>query len=134
MLFRSQHHDRLQVVHHKLPHPTSPRQATGSATTNYHSLQHHDRTHVALPDCRRHDTLRVALSHYKHHNALQVATTLKAALPHTAKYCIQHYFIIIIIKNVVSARPRESDYHPISPTTPAPQYQPTERKKRKGKQ
>ena len=28
---------------------------------------------------------------------------------------------------------RESDIHPISPKTPAPQYQPIDRKKRKGK-
>ena len=41
--------------------------------------------------------------------------------------------IIIIIKRVGSARLRESDIHPISPETPAPQYQPIDRKKRKGK-
>ena len=29
-------------------------------------------------------------------------------------------------------RLRESDIHPISPNTPAPQYQPIDRKKRKG--
>ena len=34
---------------------------------------------------------------------------------------------------VGSARLRESDVHPISPKTPAPQFQPIERKKRKGK-
>ena len=28
---------------------------------------------------------------------------------------------------------RESDVHPISPKTPVPQYQPIDRKKRKGK-
>ena len=28
---------------------------------------------------------------------------------------------------------RESDIHPISPKTPAPQFQPKDRKKRKGK-
>ena len=31
------------------------------------------------------------------------------------------------------ARLRESDIHPIRPKTPAPQYQPVDRKKRKGK-
>ena len=40
--------------------------------------------------------------------------------------------IIIIIKKVSSARLGESDIHPISPKTPAPQYQPIDRKKRKG--
>ena len=34
---------------------------------------------------------------------------------------------------VGSARLRDSDVHPISPKTPAPQYQPIDRKKRKGK-
>ena len=34
---------------------------------------------------------------------------------------------------VCSARLRESDIHPISPKTPAPQYQHKDRKKRKGK-
>ena len=41
--------------------------------------------------------------------------------------------IIIIKKRVGSARLRESDIHPISPKTPAPQYQPRDRKRRKGK-
>ena len=41
--------------------------------------------------------------------------------------------IIIILKKVGSARLRESDIHPISPNTSAPQYQPINRKKRKGK-
>ena len=41
--------------------------------------------------------------------------------------------IIIIIKNVSSARLGDSDIHPISPKTPGTQYQPIDRKKRKGK-
>ena len=41
--------------------------------------------------------------------------------------------MIIIIKKGSSARLRESDEHPISPKTPAPQYQSIDRKKRKGK-
>ena len=41
--------------------------------------------------------------------------------------------IIIIMKKVGSARLRESGMHPISPKTPAPQYQSIDRKKRKGK-
>ena len=36
-------------------------------------------------------------------------------------------------EKVGSARQRESDIYPISPKTPAPQYQPIGRKKRKGK-
>ena len=50
-------------------------------------------------------------------------------LPHNVGSII----IIIIKKKVGSARLRESDIHPISPKTPAPQYQPIDRKKRKGK-
>ena len=37
--------------------------------------------------------------------------------------------IIIIIKKVGSARLRESDVHPISPKTPASQYQPIDRRR-----
>ena len=41
--------------------------------------------------------------------------------------------LLLLLKKVGSARLRESDIHPISPKTPAPQYQPIDRKKRKGK-
>ena len=41
--------------------------------------------------------------------------------------------LLLLLKKVGSARPRESDIHAISLNTPAPQYQPIERKKRKGK-
>ena len=39
--------------------------------------------------------------------------------------------VIIIMRSAVQGR--ESDIHPISPKTPAPQYQPIDRKKRKRK-
>ena len=39
----------------------------------------------------------------------------------------------LLLKEVGSARLRESDIYPISPKTQAPQYQPIDRKKRKGK-
>ena len=42
-------------------------------------------------------------------------------------------FRLLLLKEVGSARLRESDIHPISPKTPAPQYRPIARKKRKGK-
>ena len=42
-------------------------------------------------------------------------------------------YYLLLLKKVGSARLRESDVHPISPKTPAPQYQPIDRKKRKGK-
>ena len=41
--------------------------------------------------------------------------------------------MLLLLKKVISARLGESDIHPISPKTPAPQYQPIDRKKRKGK-
>ena len=41
--------------------------------------------------------------------------------------------ILLLFKKFGSARLRESDIHPISPKTPAPQYQPIDRKKRTGK-
>ena len=41
--------------------------------------------------------------------------------------------LLLLLKKVGSASLRESGIHPISPQTPAPQYQPVDRKKRKGK-
>ena len=41
--------------------------------------------------------------------------------------------LLLLLKKVSSARLGESDIHPISPKTPAPQCQPIDRKKRKGK-
>ena len=41
--------------------------------------------------------------------------------------------LLLLFKKVSSAILGESDIHPISPKTPAPQYQPIDRNKRKGK-
>ena len=41
--------------------------------------------------------------------------------------------LLLLLKKVGSSRLRESDVHPISPKTPASQYQPIDRKKRKRK-
>ena len=41
--------------------------------------------------------------------------------------------MLLLLKEVGSARLRESYIDPIIPKTPAPQYQPIDRKKRKGK-
>ena len=41
--------------------------------------------------------------------------------------------LLSFLKQISSARLGQSDIHPISSKTPAPQYQPIERKKRKGK-
>ena len=48
-------------------------------------------------------------------------------------YSTSNNIIIIFLKEVDSARMRESDLHLISPKTPATQYQAIDRKKRKGK-
>ena len=40
---------------------------------------------------------------------------------------------LLLLKNVSNAWLEESDLHPISPKTPAPQYQTIDRKMRKGK-
>ena len=42
--------------------------------------------------------------------------------------------LLILLKKVGSARLRKSDIHPISLKTPAPQYQPIDRKKRMEKE
>ena len=47
-----------------------------------------------------------------------------------------HTIIIILVREnrpCFVERLGESDVHPISPKTPAPEYQPIDRKKRKGK-
>ena len=41
--------------------------------------------------------------------------------------------LLLLLKKVSSARLGDSDIHPMSSKTPAPQYQPIDRKKRKGK-
>ena len=40
--------------------------------------------------------------------------------------------LLLLLREVGNARLGESDFHPIRPKTPAPQYQPIERKKRMG--
>ena len=46
-------------------------------------------------------------------------------------YCI--LLLLLLLKEFGSARLREGDIHSISPKTPAPRYQPIDRKKRKGR-
>ena len=41
--------------------------------------------------------------------------------------------LLLLFKKIVNERQGEGDWHPISPKTPAPHYQPIEEKKRKGK-
>ena len=41
--------------------------------------------------------------------------------------------LLLLLKKIGNARLGEGDCHPISPKTPAPHYQPIEKRKRKGK-
>ena len=50
-----------------------------------------------------------------------------------SEYLHDIFLLLLLLKKVGSARLRDSDVHPISPKTPAPQYQSIDRKKRKGK-
>ena len=50
-----------------------------------------------------------------------------------SQICKLVIIIIIIITNRSAVKGWESEVHPISPKTPALQYQPIDRKKRKGK-
>ena len=45
---------------------------------------------------------------------------------------VNKVLLLLLLKNVSSARLGESDIHPICPKTTAPQYQPIDRNKRKG--
>ena len=51
----------------------------------------------------------------------------------STEYDIIILLLLLLLKKVGSARLRESGIHPISPKTPDPQYQPIDKKKRKGK-
>ena len=46
---------------------------------------------------------------------------------------IKGVLLLLLLKEVGNESLRESDLHPINPKTPAPQYQPLGRKKRKEK-
>ena len=48
-------------------------------------------------------------------------------------YLVGSVLSLLLLKKDSSARLGETDVHPISPKTPAPQYEPIDRKKRKGK-
>ena len=54
---------------------------------------------------------------------------------HAVEQCMQcsSALLLLLLKKVGSAILRESGIHPISPKTPATQYQPTDRKERKVK-
>ena len=49
------------------------------------------------------------------------------------RYNLIELLLLLLLKEVGSARLRESDIHPMSPKTIAPQYQPIYRKTRKWK-
>ena len=49
------------------------------------------------------------------------------------QFSVSLLLLLLLLKIVSSPRLGVSDMHPIRPRTPAPQYQPIDRKKRKGK-
>ena len=55
------------------------------------------------------------------------------SVPHMILFRNMYILLLLLIKEVGSARLRERDIQTISPKIPAPQYQPINRKKRKGK-
>ena len=77
----------------------------------------------------------VLLINFKHkiiRNHLNNCVTTSAA--DCVSFEVSIIIIILLLKELGSARLRESDIlHPISPKTPAPQYQPIDRKKRNRK-
>ena len=64
---------------------------------------------------------------------MKVIPQYKVIDPSNYDRIIRNILLLLLFKKVGSARLRESDIHPISPKTPVPQYQPIDRKKRKGK-
>ena len=62
---------------------------------------------------------------------IQLRRTLKIIL--NAAIQVIKLLLLLLLKEVGRARLGESDLHPISLKTPAPQYRPTDRKKRNGK-
>ena len=42
---------------------------------------------------------------------------------------VQTILLLLLLKKIGNARPGEGDCHPISPKTPAPQYQPIEERR-----
>ena len=75
-------------------------------------------------------TLPPNFSQTIHLNIIHFLSSL--LIPHAFAFT-QLLLLLLLLKEVSTARLRESDIHPISPKTPAPQYQPIDRKKRKGK-
>ena len=77
----------------------------------------------------------VSVINKRNHNVLHGCSELQAAYISVSSinYLLLLLLLLLFLKKVGSARLRESDVHPISPKTPAPQYQPIDRKKRKGK-
>ena len=78
---------------------------------------------------RKYTVLMISVYYYILYTVLQ-NVSLNCAILHKNEWM---YFLLLSLKRVSSARLGESDIHPVNPKTPAPQYQPIDRKKRKGK-
>ena len=72
---------------------------------------------------------------YDCHCQYQVVNSWRVGNNAGADWPVNHdpAFFSLSLKEVCSARLTDNDIHPISPKTPAPQYQPIDRKKRNGK-
>ena len=65
---------------------------------------------------------------------LYLTMSMRGSCLQTVMSTVLLLFLLVLLKKDGSAlSERESDIHPISPKTAAPQYQPVDRKKRKGK-
>ena len=79
------------------------------------------------------DTFSVPLCGGKKSLTVEYSTRLLNSHNCSENYTKLLLLLLLLLKKFGSARLGESDIHPISPKTPAPQYQPIDRKKRKGK-
>ena len=64
---------------------------------------------------------------------LNVSHLVPMALQTYKYFTLLLLLLLLLLKKIGNARPGEGDWHPISPKTQAPYYQPIEETKRKGK-
>ena len=102
---------------HELYNTAVPWAIQGSCSMRYTTQLFHELYNTAVPWA------------IKHSCSMSYTTQLYHELYNTAV----PWAILLLLKKLGSARLGERGIHPISPKTPAPQYQPIDRKKRNGK-
>ena len=91
------------------------------------------------PNCSHHTLLKIKADVPVRSGRLEQrllildARSMKGPLPPLLHPISHRKLLSLLLKKVSSARLGESDIHPISSKTPAPQCQPIDRKKRMGK-